>query len=584
MDALNQYASESSDSESDSGCQTQSQTKSQKKYAQPVVRQYTVDTAPDIGGYTGPEHTALSFYVRPGQREIRHNLAYEVLAQPLVGPADNEGAFVSKINSNATSGRAELQAVDEMLFRQQERMFRQQGTAYDPSIDAQGSGKLVVGAGPIRGAVGNNRGLRRKSKGDSSVINGEGAYQGPWAGYEGETRGQATGPTAEQLAEYEQRVAQFTGETGAPEGSAAAAKSEKTKGSKPKGGAYLDGQEERTLLHAQSERDYQGRTYMHVPTELRQVEPGEQSCFVPKRMIKEWKSAHAGGVSAIRFIPGSGHLLLSSGMDGLVKIFDAHSSLALQRTYVGHSKAVRDISFAPDGNTFLSSSYDSYTKLWDTETGQCRQRFAVKGKKVPYVARFYPEDPNIFLVGQSDKKIVQWDIRANEVVQEYDQHLGAINSLTFIDSNRRFISTSDDKSMRVWEFGIPVVIKLVADPSMHSVPAVALHPNQKWLVGQSMDNRVVVYSAGDRIKPHKRKEFSGHLTAGFACQPSFSPDGKFLTSGDSEGQVWCWDWQSSRVVKKWKAHDKVTICTAWHPRETSRVATCSWDGTIKYWD
>ena len=33
-----------------------------------------------------------------------------------------------------------------------------------------------------------------------------------------------------------------------------------------------------------------------------------------------------------------------------------------------------------------------------------------------------------------------------------------------------------------------------------------------------------------------------------------------------------------------KAHDKVTIGCEWHPLETSKVATCSWDGTIKYWD
>ncbi|KAJ2743633.1 hypothetical protein GGI20_003605 [Coemansia sp. BCRC 34301] len=546
MDVLNQYGSGVSDDDSSSS-DDHAQT-----FAKPVVRQYAIDTAPDISGHAPSRHE-LTAYVGPKQREIRYNMPYEVLAQPLVGPTDSDGDFASHTRGMRSGGQAEAHAVSEVSFRQQQRMFWQSD---DPA--------------------GNNRGRRRKAKGQSSIVAGDGAYQGPWAGYEDDTKGVAAGPTAEQLAEYEQRMALHTGT--AP-GSAAASKAAKSK----RGGAaaYAEGEAERTTFHGQSERDYQGRTYMHVPTELRQAET--PSCFAPKRMVKEWRGAHAGGVSAIRFIPDSGHLLLSSGMDGLVKIFDTHSSLSLLRSYAGHSKAVRDITFAPDGTSFLSLSYDTFTKLWDTETGQCRQRFLAKGR-VPYVAKFYPEDPNIFLVGQGDKKIVQWDIRANEIVQEYDQHLGAINSLTFFDSNRRFISTSDDKSIRVWEFGIPVVIKLVADPSMHSVPAVALHPSQKWFVGQSMDNRIVVYSAGERIKPHKRKEFSGHLTAGFACQPSFSPDGKLLTSGDSEGQVWCWDWQTTRVMTRWKAHEKVAIATAWHPCESSRVATCSWDGTIKYWD
>ncbi|KAI9500069.1 hypothetical protein GGI25_004156 [Coemansia spiralis] len=531
MDVLNQYGSASSDGEdSDTG---------QPKHLEPIVRQYKIDAAPDISGrYT----TSQGALIGPTQRQLTYNMTYQMMTEPLAGPLD--------IDAQSTmSSRVEAQMVDESIFRAQQRMFRQKGYANDPSI---GSEDRIVGSSTAGGKR-NNKGLRRLGKGDPGIIDGEGRYQGPWAGFEGETKGQVSGPSEEQRAEHTAAEAA------------------------PKKSVFAEGQEERTVFHGQSERDYQGRTYMHVPRELAEVD----QCFVPKRLLKEWK-AHSGGASCVQFIP-AGHLLLSSGMDGLVKIFDTHSSLAHLRTYIGHTKAVRDISFAADGSSFLSSSYDSYTKLWDTETGQCLMRFPAKGGKTPNTARFYPEDPRVFLVGQSDKKIVQWDTRAHEIVQEYDQHLGAVNSLTFIDNNRRFVSTSDDKTMRVWEYGIPVVIKLIASPEMHSVPAVSLHPNKKWFVGQSMDNRIVVYSAGERIKPNRKKEFRGHLTAGFACQMSFSPDGRFVTSGDSEGQVWCWDWATARVVEKWRAHEKVAICTAWHPRESSRVATCSWDGTVKYW-
>jgi len=48
------------------------------------------------------------------------------------------------------------------------------------------------------------------------------------------------------------------------------------------------------------------------------------------------------------------------------------------------------------------------------------------------------------------------------LVQEYNYHLGAVNTVTFIDDARRFVSSSDDKSLRVWEFGIPVQIKYIA--------------------------------------------------------------------------------------------------------------------------
>lgn len=35
------------------------------------------------------------------------------------------------------------------------------------------------------------------------------------------------------------------------------------------------------------------------------------------------------------------------------------------------------------------------------------------------------------------------------LLQSYDYHLGAVNTVTFIDEGRRFVSTSDDKTIRV---------------------------------------------------------------------------------------------------------------------------------------
>jgi WD40 repeat protein len=84
-----------------------------------------------------------------------------------------------------------------------------------------------------------------------------------------------------------------------------------------------------------------------------------------------------------------------------------------------------------------------------------------------------------------------------EAVQEYNYHLGPVNTVTFIDEGRQFVSTSDDKTIRVWEFGIPVQIKYIADPSMHSMPAVAMHPSHNYLLMQSLDNQVREAECGE---------------------------------------------------------------------------------------
>ena len=99
----------------------------------------------------------------------------------------------------------------------------------------------------------------------------------------------------------------------------------------------------------------------------------------------------------------------------------------------------------------------------------------------------------------------------------------AVNTITFVDEGRRFVSSSDDKTLRVWEYGIPVVIKYIADPAMQSMPSIAVHPNGAWLAAQSMDNQIMIYSCKERFRLNTKKSFKGHSNAGYACQACAVP-------------------------------------------------------------
>ncbi|PZC75510.1 hypothetical protein B5X24_HaOG206000, partial [Helicoverpa armigera] len=58
----------------------------------------------------------------------------------------------------------------------------------------------------------------------------------------------------------------------------------------------------------------------------------------------------------------------------------------------------------------------------------------------------------------------------------------------------------------------------------------------------------------------------------------------YLVSGDADGKCYIWDWKTTKLYKKWKAHDGVCITSLWHPHEPSKLLTAGWDGVIKYWD
>lgn len=452
-----------------------------------------------------------SLVTRPTDTQMNVNIPYRDMMLPLQGPENPFGDRNRFINQNALAGHVEEQSISEHAFRAQHLTHSILGYSANPSVDP--NAPAIIGS--MENAKANNfqtidtlrisrserKKLKRKreNKGDLEIVDGEGAYVGPWASWKGEDNqvdflaGVSVGDEEE---EEEEEELDYT-----------------IKKAKPKKGAI--GQES-SVFHGTSLTDYQGRTYMSAPIadapQLSQ-EAGSQDCFIPKVCIYTW-TGHTQGVSVIRTLPETGHLFISGSMDTKIKVrvllclcivrtliicflqlWDIYTHSNCLRTFHGHVKAVKDICFSNDGRRFLSCGYDRQMKLWDTETGQCLQRFS--NGKIPYVVRFHPDEDkqNIFLAGMSDKKIIQvgfpqgspkwflmlafsqYDINTGEIIQEYDQHLGPVNTITFVDENRRFVTTSDDKTIRAWDFDIPVVIKYIAEPHMHSMPSVTLHPS-----------------------------------------------------------------------------------------------------------
>ncbi len=120
-------------------------------------------------------------------------------------------------------------------------------------------------------------------------------------------------------------------------------------------------------------------------------------------------------------------------------------------------------------------------------------------------------------------QIIQWDCTSGEIVQEYDHHLGPVNSVLFVDSDDRIVSTSDDKKVLIWEYGIPVPIKYISEPSMHSIPATTLHPSGDFWVGQSLDNRILTWSARDKFWQVTIKLYSPGLVSIGIQSPDTTP-------------------------------------------------------------
>ena len=503
---------------------------------------------------------------------MHYNAPADLLYRPRQGPTLPHLPNSLSSEKNTWSGTLLPSFQHDQSFDQQYHNYRRFGYAHDPEAplyNPDGSQNFVGDMEKVKENKGNisyywifffyqyfsnyNLGLtlsdiksnnskkeKRKRKPSGKVDSDN--YLGPWAPYEGDIDNSSS--EEEEDNESKEKSEQTIEKEDDKD---IEIKEDKLQGkdNEEEGGGDIDNKniKERSILHKKERYDYLGRTYLSPPSGLR---ARDHDCFLPKKRIHTW-SGHTKAVSSIKLFPTTGHLLLSSDLDGKVKLWDVYNKRRVLRTFLGHSKGVKDVCFNNDGSKFLSASMDRTVKLWDTESGEVLGRF--NQQSTPLCVNFYPEDNNLFLAGLYDKQIVQWDSRANEIVLYYDRHLGPVNSLTFVDENRRFVSTSDDKSIRIWDWNTPVEIKYISEPYMHSIPRIAISHSKKWLACQSLDNQILIYSALDKFKMNRKKSYKGHVVAGYACQPTFSTDGKYIASGDSSGSVFIWDWKSQKILK-----------------------------------
>uniref|UniRef100_A0AAZ3RUG5 Cell division cycle 40 homolog (S. cerevisiae) n=1 Tax=Oncorhynchus tshawytscha TaxID=74940 RepID=A0AAZ3RUG5_ONCTS len=554
VESLVSYGTDSdSDNETKSNASPEKVDPDALAHLQPLTSGQTMslallNSAPEVAV---KEAVETGVHLDPSLKEVTYNPTYETMFAPEFGPVNPYRSQQMAAPRNMLSGYAEPAHVNDFMFEQQRRTFSTFGYALDPSVDttSQNSSNSYIGAvdeaekkkGLTVFEVGPKKHDKRKKVqgGESDDIDN---YLGPWAKYVDEKDGAK--PSEEEQKELDEITAKRQ-KKGRNEEEAPA--------------------EEKTILHVKDAYDYQGRSYLHVPQDvginLRTADIPDK-CYLPKKQIHVW-TGHTKGVSAIRLFPVSGHLLLSCSMDCKIKVRNCFSLVSLP---LGHSKAVRDICFNNTGTQYMSAAYDRYLKLWDTETGQCISRFT--NRKVPYCVKFNPDEDkqNLFVAGMSDKKIVQ------------------LHCVTFNVSNVRalmLVVNTDASSVMA---DLRTILDRTLTPSMHSMPAVTLSPNGKWLACQSMDNQILIFGAQNRFRLNKKKIFKGHMVAGYACQVDFSPDMSYVVSGDADGKLNIWDWKTTKLYHRIKAHDKVCISALWHPHETSKVITCGWDGLIKLWD
>ena len=329
-----------------------------------------------------------------------------------------------------------------------------------------------------------------------------------------------------------------------------------------------------------------------------------------------------------------GRRLASGSWRGRVSLWNPQVESEPLRILPTTRHAVPALAFSPDGGRLATASFGRRVDVWDTTSGQLLRSLPPQSGLVLGVA-FSPDPDGRLIVSVGEDKIVHvWDAARDRELLGLRGHTGVCGCVAFSPDGLRLASASIDGTIRIWdatplrddqrqetltisEHGVEIW-SLAVSPDGKKIASAAFGPpamiwdaktkhvsdrfndydSVVFCVAWDRDGRRIALAGanGDqftvkvKILGAKSEQDEFSLPAGseyFAV--AFSPDGKYLVTGNGDRLVQVWDANNGEPIRQpihtLGAHKGVLRGVVFSPDpDHKHLASVSSDGVVNLWD
>jgi WD40 repeat protein len=314
--------------------------------------------------------------------------------------------------------------------------------------------------------------------------------------------------------------------------------------------------------------------------------------------------AHTEAIHAIAFSQ-DGAYLASGGEDQQILLWDVNTGQVLQ-TFEGHQGNVSCLAFSPDGSQLISGSYDGTIRFWDLNTGKAISTQAGHSEHIEALG--FTPDGHILAAGKDEQDTVYlWEMGDREQLRKIEGFSDWVNSMDFSPTEENLATGGKDGIIRIWDLSTEKLLRLftvnerayslsfspdgeklalgsgIWDATTGTLLREHLWSKTPWLdVGYSPEGTHLISCGSGRCLLWNADNRGG-LVIDENYAGDFSPDGKMLSLGGTDGNIRVMKTESWQLIKEFVGHSESVCCIAFSP-DGAWLLSGDVGGEIRFWD
>ena len=248
----------------------------------------------------------------------------------------------------------------------------------------------------------------------------------------------------------------------------------------------------------------------------------------------------------------------------------------IKKILVARSERVKCVDMHPKEPLVLCSLYTGQVTLWNYDTSTMVKSFEIVDQQPVRAVKFITR-MQCFACAADDMQIRIFNYNTMEKVKTFEAHQDYIRSLAVHDHLPYLLSSSDDMTVRMWDWSKGWANTMSFEGHAHYVMQVVFNPKDpSTFATASLDETVKVWSI---TSPMPNFTLEGHEQGVNSVEYYQGGDKPYIISGSDDRTVRIWDYQTKACIQVLSHHTHNIPCVMFHP-DLPLLLTGSEDETI----